>query len=336
MLKQKTLIALLLLTACFQAVSANWVKQNTNSFAWYRDIFFLDDRRGWIVGADGVILITDDGGRSWVQSRKFTNDTFVQVHFTDENNGWMLCERSFFLRGKEPANYLRKTDDGGLTWVKVDFEDADHQRVTRMLFGKDGTARAFGEGGVFYNLQEDGKTWKRSRTAIKYLLIDGAFTDTALGAIVGAGGTIMFTEDGGFTWEKATMLGEPDSKFNSVFFYGRDGAWAVGNRGRVFRSNGGARLWRQQNSGVTANLNDVFFTSASNGWAVGDNGIIIRTRDGGATWIDEKQLVTHKLEKITFAGGRGWAVGFGGTILTYEEGRSPQDTGSKPILMRRG
>jgi photosystem II stability/assembly factor-like uncharacterized protein len=335
MFRSRAAIIILLLAACFQAANANWIKQNTNSFAWYKDIFFLDDRNGWIVGADGVILITTDGGNTWTQSRKFTNDTFIQVHFTDPLNGWMLCERSFFLKGREPANYLRKTTDGGLTWFKVEFDGADHQRVTRLMFGKDGSARAFGEGGVFYDLQEDGTTWKRSRTAIKYLLLNGAFADNVLGAIVGAGGTIMFTEDGGFTWEKASLIGESDSKFNSIFFYGRE-AWAVGNRGRVFRSNGGARLWRQQDSTVTANLNDVYFTSPANGWAVGDNGIIIRTRDGGANWADEKPLVTHKLEKITFAGGRGWAVGFGGTILTYDANRGPQDPGMRPILMRRG
>jgi photosystem II stability/assembly factor-like uncharacterized protein len=329
-------LLLLVFAVCSQAANANWFRQNTNSFAWYKDIFFLDDRNGWIVGTDGVILITTDGGTTWVQSRKFTNDSFVQVHFTDAQNGWMLCERSFFLRGREPATYLRKTTDGGLTWVKVEFEDADHQRVTRLMFGKDGSARAFGEGGVFFHLQEDGTTWKRSRTAIKYLLTNGSFTNTSLGAIVGAGGTIMFTEDGGFTWEKASLLGESDSKFNSIFFYGREGAWAVGNRGRIFRSSGGARLWRQQTSGVSVNLNDVYFTSPTNGWAVGDNGIIIRTRDGGSTWIDEKSQVTHKLEKITFAGGRGWAIGFGGTILTYDANRSPHESGNKPILMRRG
>lgn len=335
MLRYRFIIVALLVLAGFQYAEANWFRQNTNSFAWYKDIFFLDDKHGWIVGADGVILITTDGGNTWTQSRKFTNDTFIQVHFSDPLNGWMLCERSFFLKGKEPPNYLRRTTDGGLTWFKVDLEGAEHHRVTRLLFGKNGSARAFGEGGIFYDLQDDGYTWKRSRTALKYLLLNGSFADDSVGAIVGAGGTIMFTEDGGFTWERASLLGDIEPRLNSIFFLGRE-AWAVGNGGRVYRSNGGARLWRQQDSAVTVNLNDVYFTSPLRGWAVGDQGVIIRTSDGGKTWIDEKPLVTHRLEKITFAGGRGWIVGFGGTILTYDPDRSPQDRGPKPILMRRG
>lgn len=332
----KLVSVLFLLLLCLQTANADWVKQNTNSFAWFKDVFFLNESKGWIVGGDGVMLLTDDGGTTWLRVRKTTTDNFLQIHFVNETTGWMLCERNVFNRGKEPPTYLRKTIDGGYSWEKVEFEDAGRERVTKLLFGKDGSARAFGEGGIFYKLQEDGKTWKQSKTAIHFLLLDGAFGDDSVGVIVGAGGTIMFTEDSGLTWEQASLLGAKDTKFNSVYFAGQKGAWAVGSRGRIFRSNGGGRLWRQQESTVTANLNDVYFTNPTNGWAVGDNGIIVRTRDGGNTWFDVDSHVTHRLEKIVFAGARGWAVGFGGTVLTYEEGQNKKDPGSKPILMKRG
>ncbi|MEO7658160.1 MAG: YCF48-related protein, partial [Pyrinomonadaceae bacterium] len=57
---------------CLQTVNAEWVKRNTNSFAWFKDVFFLDQNHGWIVGTDGVLISTDDGGSTWEQSRKFT------------------------------------------------------------------------------------------------------------------------------------------------------------------------------------------------------------------------------------------------------------------------
>ncbi len=63
---------------------------------------------------------------------------------------------------------------------------------------------------------------------------------------------------------------------------------------------------------------DVFFTSSTNGWAVGEHGVMVRTRDGGNTWGDVTAKTTHRLEKIVFNGGRGWVVGFGGTVLTYD------------------
>ena len=329
-------ISLILILLCgFQTANAEWVKQNTNSFAWFKDVFFVNQSKGWIVGTDGVMISTEDSGATWVQSKKFTADAFIQVHFTDDLNGWLLCERNIYDRGANAISYMRRTTDGGLTWEKIEFQEGGRERVTKILFHKDGRATAFGEAGVFYKLQPDGISWKKSQTAMHYLLLDGAFSDETVGAIVGTGGTIMFTEDEGFTWEKATLLGDLDTRFNAVFFAGQKGAWAVGSRGRIFRSNGSARLWRQQQSGVTANLNDVYFGTPTSGWAVGDSGVIIRTRDGGNTWFDVTSRTTHRLEKIVFSGGRGWAIGFGGTVLTYDDGPAT-DRGTKPILMKRG
>lgn len=336
MIKIYRISLLVMVLFCIQTANAEWVKQNTNSFAWYRDIFFLNDRAGWIVGSDGVIVSTNDGGTTWVQPKKFTTDAIVQVYFANETTGWLLCERNIYARGSDATSYLRKTNDGGRTWEKIEFQDGGRERVTRLFFNKDGVGTAFGEGGIFYKLQDDGVSWKKMQTAIHYLLLDAAYADEKVGAIVGAGGTILFTEDSGFTWEKASLLGDTDTRFNAVYFAGTKGAWAVGSRGRIFHSNGGGRLWRQQESTVTANLNDVFFTSATNGWAVGDNGIIVRTRDGGQTWADVNSHVGHRLEKITFAAGRGWAIGFGGTVLIYTDGPAGTDPGNKPVLMKRG
>jgi photosystem II stability/assembly factor-like uncharacterized protein len=330
-----TKFTVILLIAFFvQSANAEWVRQNTNTFAWFKDVFFLDNKKGWIVGSDGIMLSTEDGGTTWTQAKKFTNDAFVQIYFKNESIGWLLCERNIYARGNNPTSYLRRTTDGGRTWEKVDFEDGGRERVTKLLFHRDGRATAFGEGGVFYGLQEDLTSWKKSQTAIHYLLTDGGFANNTMGAIVGAGGTILFTEDAGFTWEKATLLGDLDTRFNAVDFAGK-GAWAVGSKGRIFRSNG-VRLWRQVESGTKANLNDVYFTSATHGWAVGDNGMIVRTRDGGLTWTDSGSKISHKLESVVFANGRGWAVGFGGTVLTFDEGAVNEGSGARPILVRRG
>ncbi|MFM9905922.1 MAG: WD40/YVTN/BNR-like repeat-containing protein [Pyrinomonadaceae bacterium] len=332
----KIISTLFILLFCLQTANAEWVKQNTNSFAWLRDVFFVSETKGWIAGEGGTLLSTIDGGSTWVKERKFTNDALVQVYFVNETTGWLLCSRDIYARGANASSYLRKTTDGGKNWEKIEFQDGGRERVTRLLFNKDGSATAFGEGGIFYKLQEDGTSWNKIQTAIHFLLLDGAFGDNMVGAIVGAGGTIMFTDDSGFTWEKATLLGDTDTKFNAVSFVGNKGGWAVGTQGRIFRSNGGgARLWRQQQSATTANLNDVYFANATNGWAVGDNGTIIRTTNGGANWYEVNSKTTHRLERIVFNGNKGWAVGFGGTILAYDGTAANSDPGAKPMLQKR-
>ncbi|HTH51600.1 MAG TPA: YCF48-related protein [Pyrinomonadaceae bacterium] len=332
---QRVITAGCLVLLLAAAASAGWERRPLNTLASLRDVFFLTAERGWIVGGNGVIFSTLDGGKTWAARDRFTTDDILQIYFTDADTGWMLCQRNVFSRGKEPVSYLRKTVDGGHSWEKIEFEDADRERVTKLLFSKDGRARAFGEGGIFYQLQDDGKTWKKYHTAIHFLLLDGALSDSSIGAIVGAGGTIMFTEDNGMTWDRATLLPNSEVKFNAVYFAGsKAGAWAVGNGGQIFHSNGGARLWRPQNSTVTADLNDVTFSSPHEGWAVGESGIIVRTGDGGQTWSDIKSPVNHTLQKITFINGHGWAVGFGGTIIEYDATK-PDDPGFKPGLQKR-
>jgi photosystem II stability/assembly factor-like uncharacterized protein len=330
-----TALAVLVLSVSF--VHASWEKRPLNTLASFKDVFFLNENRGWIVGGNGVIFSTLDGGKTWAPRDRFTTDDLVQIHFTDADTGWMLCQRNVYERGREPVSYLRKTKDGGHSWDKIEFEDAGRERVTRLLFNNDGSATAFGEGGIFFKLQPDGQTWKKFHTAIHFLLLDGAISDNSTGAIVGAGGTIMFTEDGGMTWDRATLLPNSESKFNAVYFAGSKlGAWAVGNGGQIFHSNGGARLWRPQNSTVTADLNDVTFTSPREGWAVGESGIIVRTRDGGQTWYDAPSPVNHTLQRLFFVNGHGWAVGFGGTVIYYDPASKTEDPGYKPQIQRRG
>ena len=68
---------------------------------------------------------------------------------------------------------------------------------------------------------------------------------------------------------------------------------------------------------------------------MGEDGIVIRTRDGGVTWTDVDAHITHRLEKLFFVGDRGWAVGYGGTVITYDPNITNSDPGFKPSLQRR-
>jgi len=66
-------------------------------------------------------------------------------------------------------------------------------------------------------------------------------------------------------------------------------------------------------------LTDIFFNNPADGWAVGDEGAILRTNTSGNIWTTIKSDAKHKLERVFFVGRKGWAVGFGGTILAYKE-----------------
>jgi photosystem II stability/assembly factor-like uncharacterized protein len=255
-----------------------------------------------------------------MQSRP-TDDTLKDVYFTDERNGWLVCERSVYqLATKEdPRTYLMSTTDGGANWkrVKVTGPEVD-ARLVRALFGRDGSGWAFGEAGALYTTRDHGVTWARQRLPTRHLLLGGVFLDSERGWLVGANATILQTADGGQTWHACAVLDEARVRFTAVTFVDARRGWAVGAEGRIFATRDGGRTWRAQTSNVEADLLDVKFTSANEGWACGTEGTLLHTSDGGAHWTSEPSGTTHPLERLYFNGTNGWAVGFGGSIIAYD------------------
>lgn len=319
---------------CVRAAGA-WARQSSGSLAWLHAVFFLDERRGWAVGGNGVLLASEDGGASWSARPRPTEDTLHDVYFADERNGWLVCERSIYDLKELDASrtYLLRTRDGGRSWDRVNVlgKQDDDALLVRALFTHDGRGWAFGEGGTLYTTRDGGATWERQRVPTRHLLLGGLFLDGEQGWLVGAGSTLLQTSDGGETWNAGTLLGlappagtGPDARrvrFTAASFVDRSRGWAVGAEGRVFATRNGGRTWTPQESNTTADLLDVKFLDEREGWAAGAGGTLLHTIDGGSRWEVVPSGTTHALERLCFAGhARGWAVGFGGTILSYSPG----------------
>jgi photosystem II stability/assembly factor-like uncharacterized protein len=81
-----------------QAASLSSLRVNAVSFA--------DARRGWAVGAGGVVLSTNDGGRTWRVQMSGTESDLFDVKFFDEREGWAVGADGTAIH----------TADGGATW----------------------------------------------------------------------------------------------------------------------------------------------------------------------------------------------------------------------------
>lgn len=317
-----------------QNINANWTKQNSNTLAWLHDVYFFDENRGVIAGSSGSFLETKDGGKTWKKRKNFTEDTILQIAFLDNLNGWLLCERNIYNRGASASSYLMKTIDGGANWEKIEFKDGGRTRMTKIFFNSNGKGLAIGENGALFELQEDQQTWEKSFSPIRYLLLDGLFIEERKPLLFGGSGSIFFSDDAGITWNKANVFGEKPTKFNAVFFVNQKNGWTVGTNGKIFQTVSGGKTWREQNSGVLSDLNDVFFSNTAEGFAVGNDGTVLHTTTAGNVWISEKTNIRHRLEKIYFVGSKGFAVGFGGTILVYEKNQNGQND-KKPSLRNK-
>lgn len=323
---------------CFlflQTARADWTKQNSGTLAWLRSVYFINENKGWVVGSNGTLLTTEDGGENWKQAKKIIEDNIRDVYFLDSQNGWLLCERNVYGGDTSSPSYLLKTTDGGENWEKIKIIGETRERVVRIFFSENGNGFAVGEAGALWTENGDKESWKKKILPVRYLMLDGKFTGSAHGAIVGGGGTILFTEDGGATWSPGAVETRSEAKLNSIFFINQSVGWTVGELGRILFTNNGGRFWHQQNSNISKNLSDVFFINTAEGWAVGDDGTILYTVTAGNVWSPQETGVRHKLEKVFFVGRKGFAVGFGGTILTYDKKQTEQPSKRQPQLQKR-
>ena len=110
-----------------------------------------------------------------------------------------------------------------------------------------------------------------------------SFTDSNIGTVVGTGGTILRTIDGGATWNQQTS--GTSEGLTAVFFTDANNGTAVGSNGMIVRTVNGGTTWVIQNSGTQENLNAVSFLDANIGYVAGFLGVILKTTDGGVTFI---------------------------------------------------
>ncbi len=310
----------LLFAVSSPSLAASWTKQRTSSLAWLHAVYFLDQDRGWAVGSRGTLLATDNGGHTWQAKPQPTEDAIRDIYFSDESDGWLLCETNIYdlKSNDEPRAYLMRTTDGGEHWQRTNLRGANvDARLMRALFSNTGRGWTFGEGGAIYMTRDSGATWTKLQAPTHYLLLGGTFIDENTGWLVGADATILQTSDGGETWRQGRLTNAANVRFNATSFVNLRLGWAVGSDGAIYRTTNGGRSWQSQNSGVPADLLDVKFVDAAEGWVVGAEGTLLHTTDGGLHWISEPSATPHALERLFFTDrSHGWAVGFGGTILT--------------------
>ena len=141
-------------------------------------IDFVDDRRGWIVGAGGAILHTDDAGETWVRQNSGTKATLYHIDFRNDKQGWAVGERGTILR----------TEDGGLTWRSI--ESPARGTLLSVQFVSEDEGWIVGRGGTILRSSDRGQTWIEQESGTKSNLY-ALFVDKKTGWAVGSRGLVL-------------------------------------------------------------------------------------------------------------------------------------------------
>jgi len=172
---------------------------------------------------------------------------------------------------------------------------------------------------------------------------------------VGGKGTVIFTTDGGTTWQ-AQLGGDPEStddKLVRVHFLDVNHGWAMTSRGKILGTRDG-RTWAELST-VSGTTNGVWFLSPQVGLELENpssttQSTLQRTTDGGKTWA-----VLHKcsvdatvgglarrldcmLDKLQIFGpnlifgGGGAQVSMGGSVAVFAQSRDGGQTWKTSVI----
>ena len=284
-------------------------------------VFFADSSRGWIVGDQGHIWRSDDGGTTWTPQSSGTDAGLLRVQFVSTSTGWIVGALGKILKTTDggstwnslnsgTSEHLRglsfvsastgwlagesvalKTTDGGTTWVAQDpgfnggWSAVSFVNASTGWLGGIGAVAKTTDGGATWTVQPASLVTAGIERSIGFF--DARFVSTSRGVMVGAtrGGDILrTTSNGGDSWTTRELTANTNA-FSGVAFGDAAHFWAVGTDGKIAASADGGDTWTLQSTSTFVGLRGVWAVSPSRAWAVGDNGTVLRTTDGGATWV---------------------------------------------------
>ena len=227
-------------------------------------VSFPDQAHGWVVGHDGVILATADGGLSWQRQDdgKQTDTVWLDVLFLDVNRGFAVGAYGKFSQ----------TVDGGKTWTLAKPTE-DEVHFNRITAGDDGHLYLAGEGGLLLVSADGGQSWTKSEVPYDGSLFGVLPVAKGLLVTYGLRGHILVSEDHGVHWE-------PRNSAVKVLIMGgvvlHDGALLLGGQGgNFFLSRDAGRTFQPWKSpGFGTSIADLVATD--DGWlvTVGEAGVV--------------------------------------------------------------
>lgn len=243
------------------------------------------------VGERGIVLLSNDSGRSWRQAQSPVQTTLTTVVFADAKTGWAAGHLGVVLR----------SDDAGSTWHK----QLDGNQAAALVLQ---AAQATGDAKAIANAQ------RLVEEGADKPFFDLEFSDAQHGYVVGAYGLMLSTTDGGNTWAAVTPR-LPNPK--SLHLYGVRASGSTlliaGEQGLLLRSTDGGASFTALESPYKGSFFGLLRSEGDVWVAYGLRGTAYRSNDAGAHW--------DKLDTgVPMAVGAGMALPGGGFVLMSQAG----------------
>lgn len=268
-----------------------------------KGIDFMDATHGVVAGSAGTMAYTADGGDNWTNSPTVGTTDFTDVTYGHDADSWIATASNGGMW------HTRAATSGD--WAPLAINDVCNAAGIDYYAGTSGTM-----------LKRDGATWTAQDAGVTDLT-SVKYAGAALQFwAAGAGDTVLWSDDGGGTWNSIpTGLGFDWNDMSVVETGGGQFLVTVvadnGNVAYTTMSNppGGGPVWNSPASvpGGTPDLKSVDFYNEDIGWAVGESGTVWQTLDGGQNWAD-----VQFNDVFSLGADDTYMVGNGGTIVHWD------------------
>ncbi len=252
------------------------------------------------VGERGIVIVSDDAGRTWRQVPVPVSVGLVGVRFVDARRGWIVGHGGVVLG----------TTDAGESWVRL-FDG--RQAAQRLLED----ARASGD--------------RRAVADAERLVSEGAdkpfldvhFFDERYGLIVGAYNLAFATSDAGRSWQPISRrLDNPQGLHLYAVRARGDEVVIAGEQGLLLRSTDRGRSFQRLAVPYKGSLYTLELIGTTDIVAAGLRGNVWRSTDAGTNWLHSKAIVPVSFTASAVdAKGRLWLGNQAGMLFAFEDGR---------------
>ena len=269
---------------------------------------FYNEFIGLVGGAEGIILVTVNGGADWIPIQFPKVDNFFAAAMVDDHS---------MVIGSSRGRVYYSQNLGG-TWDTI---GTDLGQVTDIAVLNQQTFIITTKAGRIYKTSDQGTQWniQYDNGGIPLFALD--FPTQDKGWACGYQGEMIATTTGGDDWTPQATPGK--AKFSDIAFTSDREGWAVSTSftDSLWYTLDGGQVWSTTSLPYQDYWNGISFTNRDTGWIAGgvsEEGDILRTNDRGLTWSRNHTspelfngiYAVPEIETV-------WAVGFGGNIMKY-------------------